>query len=684
MGTSRRIVVLSFLAAAIHLPISGQPPGIAPAFQEYLSNPYSVVRANDIGFQGGLTYIRRNGGLLPQGVDHIYLNKAVLVDVDGDKRADLVVPMSGSHIGTFLVIFYNKPTGGSVDVSALDPAIPWELAPAFRQGETGPAIQPLSLSDEEQFLWDVSTSNSKERTVVLDGDLNGDGVPDRITVSLTPPDITRRGQVLRITEARLNFGPVKVPERYVRQAIFDMRLGYLAAVVQTFSKAGVSTPGFNRDQFNNTVGTLLSAVNDSLAAISEKVGQRDLVDNSAKAAKASLPDLDDALNGLKRKRGPDDKLNGLLHTYPEIDFNILYARSYVPDNALYLTGLRSGIAEGAQEVNLVANVRTRAPIVAALARQVGGAGGVNAETDLTQATRLDQTLDEERRFMESGGATLVADSSLLSFFSVEMDSSGAALTVTKVAAKSADRIASVQLTAEMVDTLDQRWIIPKPDGRSGVINASRILGSATAFYTLMVMRAQADYLPALKESPGRLNATGVKMAGSFGPSLRAQLNRPQILEASAIQFVSAAVASGYSDLTIFIGNDIFEQGRLEGQKEALSTLKSYFGGQVPGLGAVNTVDAAAQSISVFLGQQQQEIAGLKQTVSDLNDTIASLKAALDNANALIKNLNDASISAKNTFEKLGKTADAVTTLAKAGTGAIIAGPIGAAICALFC
>lgn len=653
-------------------------PSSSALINECLDDPYSTIAAAHLGFGGSLGHYLLNDFQ----VERVYLGKARLVDIDGDNRADLFIPVLlrrpfVSKPQTALLVFNNRPVESSSQLLARtivisDDGTLLAESTSFVPSEKWEKIQDLNdVDDVEQ--------------VSLKGDLNGDGLLDELVLKKPPwypeaddsPARFRRSTA--VASARINIGPRLVREEDLRQGVLDLRLGFMAGFAQSYSQGwralrgsdGPAVQEFNKFvRFSNALVERIET-NPLNGGFVERTGTT--------VQPPSAGDIDDTLRNLE-----EGSLERAFISYPEIDFGVLYRDVYIPDSSLYALGFSQGVSRSAKEIQFFQMIQQKVPALSealtSLQREdIPGPGHDAVVTNVASVSN-----DVANSLQLTGVSEIGA--SLFLPRRIDVEKTGD-IKVSVESVVSSLKTKMVPPSTAPLNLLDSHWLLRRPEESAGILNAPRVVGSALAVFSLSLLRGDPGYVSAIshKGSAGDIAASANTMIANLGAPLSKLFADPGFLQEPGAAYVAAASSSGYGDLARFVANDIqaaaFWAGVDQAHREDLKAIKDSLSSVVPDLRGALDIHSALDVIGTFINQQQSEIGRLHGVIDDLQKIVVNLNNLLESANSTIKKLSQ---DLGNTLGHIGKTADATTRLLNAGTGSLIGGPIGAIACIIWC
>ena len=258
---------------------------------------------------------------------------------------------------------------------------------------------------------------------------------------------------------------------------------------------------------------------------------------------------------------------------------------------------------------------------------------------------------------------------------------------------------------ESFHKLHGNWFVDLQNNKNEyLLNGGYISGLCLAYLTLNGVRSSQNYFDEIKdlnkakEYSIKIRESLVRLPKPLWP-LR---DNPALQTGTGIDFYLASISSGYSNIPdMFLQecgafqyyqgyNEGYLQGYLKGQSDALKQIKNMLCNEIPSLSAATSITQAAIIISNDIDQKEREIAELKGIISDLRNTITNLNNTITSANKLINELSKtnedlqlALEDARKTMTKVGDAADDIGGLARAATGFLIGGPMGAIIGLIF-
>lgn len=669
--------------------------------QPYLTDPYSKLRPQDVGFEGPVVVT-----LDDYSIQHVYLGALTWRDPGEQGRADLIVPVrllanSGGAPQFFDMVIVNTPDLHAVPAPKGATALQhWNPKPELVQRPDEPV-----------------TSATQFPTLIAD--LNGDGLADRANFDIPSEEQAALGTVAILKGVSINVGPKLVPEHSVPDAILDTRLGYIASHAQALLR-GVGSSGnmssmaasdsvVKNDVLRRQVYTSAGALRMHGASRSFFAPTKDDAKRAVSVVSTLSPEGSDS--GPVAAALPNEILAGA----PELNFDILAIgtdtqvskQTYMPDTSLYTAGLVQGQNEGQNLIGTFQRARDSYQNYLAAIKPLRNLPSTNspqpilkAFADSFTATAI-STLDGLQMreicgdYLDAWRAVVNAPIFLPRRVTAALD------TIPYQNPAGAHPLTSPDIQAYL-HSLDSTWLIETGTDGQYLLNGGRIVGMCLAFLNLMNLRSSAAYISDLQaNSPAKYVTNAVQTVSSMSARLSLIAKRdPNTVDGS--DFIMASITSGYSDLIDYISIDYASIARLQGyqtgQRDALKTLQSILGQQIPGLHAAQDVLAAANLIGQYVTDQQTEINSLKSLVDSLQQTVQSLNTLLQTANTFIQQLEASNQSLKNDLDEAHNLivqlegtaqafqgfANAGATFFHAGTGFMVAGPLGAFACALFC
>lgn len=711
LSMKRLLFLLSLIIfVSAYTPTAGAQDRRYAFLDPYLSDPYSPLEIADIGFNGPLfARLQRtaaSGQTETFTTNLIYYDLVEVRDPGQHGRADLVIPVRAiSSLGggpqKFLLVFHNTPelievptgTAGQTRRQHWDPVPEFIPAPGLPNS--------TNLTQRQRFI----------------GDLNGDGLADRATLASTAHASLsfREGVIITFDDVLMNLGFDLVPEANVPSAVRDARLGYIASYAQTLFQ-GVAAPNPTPQPTPPTDVNLLPPGGPATPAtpisleevtILRKAERRVFVPRdpsriraveqiAQKQAAATQPTL---APSPQPSPTPNARLRTILAAHQELDFDVLRRgagtgsapQSYVPNLLIYRAGIQRGqdrarsLAGTFQSARAAfeAYVQSVEPL-----RQLTSSSSDqqvrDITADFTARLRTAETAGSLPTVLTTYSAAWVAVLNSPVFTPRRVDSNFVAVNLLTTGTPADAEV------RDLMRQLDSEWVVPTRTDGQFVANSSRVVGMSLAFLNLMVMRSGDSYVSDMSnlQTAGDIIAQSITQASQLAAPLSTLATQANVLQAPGADFIMASVSSGYRDLPRYLASDhasiLFIQGYKQGQEDALKIIKTALGGQIPGLSGASTLLEATTAISQFVQRQQLEIQRLNGLVNSLQQTINNLNRLLENANKLVEQLQGTNEELKRALEKAGGAFDAIGGLAKAGTGFLIGGPIGAGLCVLFC